>query len=477
MNVEIKKSSSINKRALKSGFWYTINSFLTRGLGIITVPLFSRVLSQEEYGMVNNFNSWLGILTIIASLNLYASITRAKIDHEEDIDSFISSILVLSTVSVTIIYIFVLLFHTKVESIMEMDINIVSYMFVYIIFSNAFSFIQTKHKAFLEYKSFTIISFMTAIVSVILSVILVTFMKEKYFARILGLTIPTMLIGAVMFITTIKKSNRIINIQYWKYALALSLPLILHVLAGNILSQFDRISIAKIHGFEEVALYGMAYNIASLLSVVWTSFNGSWVPWFYERMRENKIDEIRNTSKYYISTFMYIAILLLAFSPEIMKIMGPSNYYGGIYAIPPILLGLFFQFIYSLYTNIEFYHKKTMYIPIGTVLSAIINIVLNILFIPKFGYIMAAYTTLISYLCLFIFHYLMIEYLFDDSIFDIKLIIKYIFKFTIMSCIYTIIYKYYFLRYLITLFFILVIAYVNKDFIVKIFERIKLKLK
>ena len=48
-----------NKRAIKSGVWYIINNLVTKGLGIITIPIFSRVLTQEEYGIVNNFQSGL----------------------------------------------------------------------------------------------------------------------------------------------------------------------------------------------------------------------------------------------------------------------------------------------------------------------------------------------------------------------------------------------------------------------------------
>lgn len=468
---------SLNGRALKSGFWYTINSFLTKGLSIITVPIFSRILTQREYGIVNNFNSWLSVLTIVASLNLYASITRAKIDYEEDIDTFISSILILSTISVIILYGCTLLFQKNVQSIMGMDIKLISYMFFYIIFSNAFNFIQTKHKAFLKYKSFTIISFITVIISVILSLILVSIMKEKYFARILGITLPIMFVGLGMFFNTIKRSKKIINLKYWKYALVLSIPLILHLLAGNILSQFDRIAIAKINGFNEVALYGMAYNVASLLSIVWTSFNGAWIPWFYEKMKVNNFEEIRKVSKYYINAFMMVAILLLAFSPEIMIIMAPSNYYVAIYVIPPVLLGFLFQFMYSLYTNIEFYHKKTMYIPIGTVLSAIINIVLNIIFIPKYGYIAAAYTTLVGYMCLFIFHYFMVKYLFKDTLFNIREISKYIIIFTLIVVLYTMLYKYYTLRYLLTIILVGGALYINKNLVVRLLNLVKMKLQ
>ena len=285
-----------NKRAIKSGVWYIINNLVTKGLGIITIPIFSRVLTQEEYGIVNNFQSWLSILIVVASLNLYGSIARAKMDYEKEIDDYISSILILSTISVLIFLMCTFLLQHKLTKVMGMDIKLIIYMYLYIIFSNAFEIVQSKYKAYMEYKNFTIISFFTAVVSIITSLILVNLMQEKYFARILGLTLPVMSVGIFMYYSVLKKSKKYVNFKYWKYALGFSLPLILHLLAGNVLAQFDRIAIATVSGFEDVALYGMGYNIATLLSIVLSSFNGAWIPWFYEKMEENKYDEIRKVS-------------------------------------------------------------------------------------------------------------------------------------------------------------------------------------
>ena len=462
-----------NKRAIKSGVWYIINNLVTKGLGIITIPIFSRVLTQEEYGIVNNFQSWLSILIIVASLNLYGSIARAKMDYEKEIDDYISSILILSTISVLIFLMCTFLLQHKLTKVMGMDIKLIIYMYLYIIFSNAFEIVQSKYKAYMEYKNFTIISFFTAVVSIITSLILVNLMQEKYFARILGLTLPVMSVGIFMYYSVLKKSKKYVNFKYWKYALGFSLPLILHLLAGNVLAQFDRIAIATVSGFEDVALYGMGYNIATLLSIVLSSFNGAWIPWFYEKMEENKYDEIRKVSNYYIKAFMFIAILLLAVAPEVMVIMAPKNYYKSIYVIPPVILGIFFQFVYTLYANIEFYYKKTIYVPIGTVLSALINIILNMLLIPRYGYLVAAYTTLIGYLCLLLFHYLIVKILFETSIYNMKIVSEYIIVFTTITILYLYLYNLVIIRYIITILGVTLLVIIYKESIIEIIKKVK----
>ena len=345
-------------------------------------------------------------------------------------------------------------------------------MFVYIIFSNAFEFTQTRHKAFLKYKEFTIISFIMAITSAILSILLVNFMEKKYFARILGLTLPTIIIGLLMYIRTINRAKKCLQVKYWKYALELSIPLILHVLSGNILSQFDRIAIANITGFSDAALYGMAYNIGGLLNVVLSSFNGAWVPWFYQQMQFENFKQIREVSRYYIALFSIIGIALLAFAPEMMLIMAPPAYYKAIYVIPPVILGIFLQFIYTLYVNIEFYNKKTLYIPVGTVISAVLNIILNLLFIPQYGYIVAAYTTLIGYASLLVFHFVLVKVVFKQNIFNTKDIFAYIVLFTVFVFIYTYLYQYMFIRYIFTILVLAIIILTNREKINKVLKDI-----
>lgn len=90
--------------------------------------------------------------------------------------------------------------------------------------------------------------------------------------------------------------------------------------------------------------------------------------------------------------------------PEVVKLLASSAYWDGIKIIPPIVLSNFVIFAYTLYVNTEHYYKKTKGITVNTVVAAIVNIVLNFLFIPKFGYVAAAYTTLASYLVSFALH-------------------------------------------------------------------------
>lgn len=468
-------NNSLNKKAMKAGIWYVVNNILIKSLGIITLPLFSRILTTEEYGIINNFQSWLSVLTIVITLNLHTSIQRAKLDFEDNIDDYLASNLVLSTISCVIFYCVTIIFEEKSYQLFGMSKELITFMYIYIIFYTAFEFMQTKHRIYMKYKIFSLITMITSLLSVLLSLILVINMQEKYWGKIVGSILPIFCISLYMYGLILIKSKTYFNVNYWKYAISLSIPLIPHHLATNILAQFDRIMLTNICGFIQVGLYSMAYNVASLLSMVWVSFNGAWVPWFNEKMSKENYLEIKEATVYYIYCFFIVNILLVSFAPEIIKILAPNEYYQSIYVIPPILLGLFFQFNYSLYVNIQFYYKNNNFIPIGTILSAIINIGLNIVFIPKYGYIAAAYTTLIGYICLFIFHYHIANNICKIDIYPTNAIKKAIIANVILSIIYLALYSTIYLRYIFTISIIFIILMKEKKQIIKLFNIIKNK--
>ena len=83
-----------------------------------------------------------------------------------------------------------------------------------------------------------------------------------------------------------------------------------------------------------------------------------------------------------------------------------------------LCLATYYVFVYQLYVNIEFYHKKTGLISLGTIMAAVVNIMLNLYGIPKYGYEFAAISTVISYGCLILFHCFIVNYVIKERVID-----------------------------------------------------------
>jgi len=464
--------TSTNKLALKAGTWYVISNFLIKGIAIFTTPIFTRLLSPEAFGITQTYISWLGIFTIIGTLDIYSCVQIARHDYsDEEMDSFVSSILTISSFTVFVLYITIKLLGHNIQGFISIPEPLIDIMFLEILFTNAFTIMQTKHKAYFKYKEFILLSALIAILSPIFAIALIHIQESNlYYGKIIGSAIPKVAISIVIFFHIMKRGQVFINAKYWKYALTISVPLIPHHLAGSVLSQFDRIMINKYAGAADTGLYSLAYSYALILSVIWSSFNQAWIPWFYEKMKLNRIDEIKVFVKPYIITFVIAFIGMVFVGPEALRILGPEEYWSGKWIIPPVLLGILFQFVYSLYVNIEFYFKKTSFIPMGTVAAAIINVALNYIFIPRYGYIAAAYTTLIGYLFLFVFHFHISSKWIDEDIFDKKYIFSVLLIMIIVTTLSLVLYDLPFLRYA---FLLLIMAFITLKYYNLVIKLIK----
>ncbi len=234
--------------------------------------------------------------------------------------------------------------------------------------------------------------------------ILVCTMQDQLLGRVIGTFIPIAIFCFVLYIWTIVRGKGV-SMKYLKYALKVSFPMIWHSIAIHLLGIGDRLVIVRVLGEEKNALYSVAFTSAVIASALWNAMNSAWSPWSAERMNRGETDQMRKASRPYVLGFSVVIAIMLLVTPEILLIMGGRGYMEAVFVLPPVIVGCLCQFIYSLYVNAEFYLKKQTRIAIATMIAAGLNLGLNILLIPRFGYVAAAYTTLFGYLFLLLFHF------------------------------------------------------------------------
>ncbi|WP_081440584.1 oligosaccharide flippase family protein [Thermotoga petrophila] len=251
--------------------------------------------------------------------------------------------------------------------------------------------------------------------------------SEKFLGRVYGDVLTKTAISVVLFLIIVIRGKRLICVETWKYSLRIGLPVILHNLAGVILVQFDRFVIQDMIGPRAVGLYSYAYNLAMAPLIILGATNLAWVPWFYDKMALNEKEDIRNKSKIYNELFLLSLIVIYITIPWLGLIMAPKTYYQSLNILPIVIASYYMQFLYTLYVNFAFYFKRTLSVAVGTVLSGVINIVLNILLVPIFGYEVAALTTLISYFLLLTFHYINVRFFLKDETLSARYVFNWAF--------------------------------------------------
>lgn len=409
-------------KIVKASIWYTLSSFLLKGIGFITTPIFSRILTQEEYGIVNNFNAWLAIIAIIGTLSLSASLVRARFDYKEELNSFIKSNLLCGTLVTIFIFLIIYLNISFWEQLFVLDKKYFVIMCLTIMVNPAYDmFIQVQRFNY-KYKLVTALSVVVTLTNVGVSLLFIFLFEDNLYARILGGQLPIIVVGLCLYLYFGLKGGKI-KLSYLKYSVPMCIPFMVHSLSGTLLNSSDRAMITNLCGATDNALYSMAYNIALIVSVIWSAMNSAFSPWLGEKLNEKKYGDIMKYVYPYTVIFCVLVVGVMLTAPEVLWILGGQSYIAAKYVIPPVMVGYVFVFMYSLYVNIEQFEKKTLGMSICTLICAFINIGLNCIFIPIFGYIAAAYTTLVSYLLMYILHYFIVRHMRMQQCYDTRFLV------------------------------------------------------
>ena len=411
-------------KVIKAGIGYTLGNFLVKGLSFLTVGLFTGIMTVSDYGDYSTLMSYESIFSMLIGFTIHTSFKNAKYRYKEDFDRYISSVILLVLLSTGVFILFANLLKGINVGFANVDLISVNALFLY---SAASAFIMCYNSyvaIFYEYYSYLKVALANALGNVALSVffILVVFKNNTYMGRVVGSTLPMILIGIYVFrkLYIVRDMKKDEILKYWKWGLRYSLPTIPHGISQVVLSQFDRIMIRDMIGSEAAAIYGFAYTIFLVISVVTSSLTGVWEQWFYEQLNQENFDLIKKMAKGFAIIFFCFCLCYMLVSPEVIVILGRNErYHESIYSALPIIASGYFIFLYTFPVDIEYYYARTKLIALCTSIAAVINIVLNVMMIGRFGYISAAYTTLVTYVLYFVLHYYISRRIYARKLYDL----------------------------------------------------------
>lgn len=435
----------------KSAIVFMFASYLQQGLAFLTVPIFTRLLTPSDYGLISVYNSWFAILGTIAMLSLSAGVFNVgMLDFESDRDGYQSSMLILSNTSTLFLLLIYLIFKEQFDRIINLPHNLIMLMFLNYIFSPAIFFWVARQRYEYKYKLSACITVFTSIFSILLSIYFVIHtLQNRAVVKLWSSAVIPILLGVFLYVYLLINGKKFFVKEYWSFALKFNLPLLLHYLAFSILSGSDKVMISSMVGRREAGIYGLVYLISLAGTTAWGAINGSLVPYTFEKMRTCEYMKIDDVVKKLLIGVTIICYFLILLAPEIIKILAPRDYYEGVWIVPPTAAAVFFICLYNVFANIEFYYKKTIVIMAASIGAAFLNLLLNYIFIPRFGYIAAAYTTLISYILLAVAHYFNMCRMQEHVIYEVKYILKLSVTFILLCLSSNFLYINTFFRYII----------------------------
>ena len=473
------KYSSLS-HGVKAGLWFTFCNLVQKGISFITMPIFTRIMSQADYGIYNTYLSWYNFLLIFTSLNLsYYIFSKGMVKYEEDRDEFVLSLQSLSTTTTLIVFVIYILLRNYANKWLGLTTSLMLCMFVHLLLEPSVAYWTARKRFEYDYVRVVAVTIAMSLLNPILGIIMVLGSNNDVFARALSASITYLLFGVVLYIVIQKRSHKVFSTKYWKYALTFNLPLIPHFLSSTALSQADRVMITNMTGADNTALYSVAYSLGMVTLLFSQAIQQALLPWQYTKLKNNDYKDIQKVPSITMVIVMGINILFIAFAPEVMSIIAPKSYAEAIWAVPPVCSAVFFMYLFNLFADIEYYFEESKYVAVASILAALLNIGLNYIFIPIFGYIAAGYTTLGCYIMLAISHYICMKVIckknsFNIAPYNIKFALFVSIALLIIMVLITIFYRIAIIRYLIIA-IIIVVAMVSRNKITSVLNTISKK--
>ena len=375
---------------------YLGEGVIVAALGFAVTPILTRILSVADYGILNVFLSYVSIATIIFTLNVHSSVGRYFYDQKSDFPQFLGSIVLLST----------LLFIVSATLFVHFS-DYSWFMVASLLFLTAAAILESVfrqiYQAKLESQKIAFASVMKAVLILIFVLVLALLYSDGGVEiPLLARVVAGVLVVVYFSVVIVRHIGFGIDKAHFKFCLVYAIPLIPYALSNIVLAHFDRIMVQEIVDSASAGLYSFAYNIGFIMSLVVGALNSSFYPIFFSNYKNKEYQE-HDQSIYKTQNVIFLAfIFLLLYAEEIGAILGPAEYAEAINVVPVVVLGYVFYSYFSIYNRNFDYAKKTYISTTVMVLSVAFNVSTNYIFIPQYGYIAAAYTTLGSYILLFL---------------------------------------------------------------------------
>lgn len=388
-------------------------------------------MTTFDYGIVSSMQVLHIFIALTFTLALDLAIFRIYHDYKNEKDKrdflgtlFISFLLI--SVFFSLIYIlfqnkFVLIF--KSIEFSPYYILTIGYTFLNIFSIIPLIYLQTTHKA----KSYIFLSFLSVGLSTCLILYFIVIKQQGAVGYLKGEFFSKLVLSPIFLYITIKIVNFKFSYPKLINTLKFSLPMIPGLLSAWVLNLSDRVFIERYFSLDEVAIYSVSYKISTIVLIMSGAFALAYNPFFYEKAASsNQIIAKKALSfinNIYVIISFYFSVGLILFANNIFDIFFNETYSSGYTIVPLIVLGCFFCIVTGILNLMFYQEKKSLQLMYIAMIGAVLNIILNFMFIPKFGMEGAALSTFICFLIilLIVYKYAKLYYFIE---FDFRLIFR-----------------------------------------------------
>lgn len=409
------------KSLVKDTAIYGLSSIIGRFLNYLLVPLYTYRLAAAsgEYGVITNLYAYTALLLVILTYGMETTFFRFANKEGENPDKVFSTILrtvaTTSMMFVAIIFIFLkpistamgYAAHPSYIWVMAMVVALDAFQ------SIPFAYLRYKNKA-IKFASLKLLFIALNIGLNLCYYLLFPIMYEHNPASVSAIYDPAVGAGYAFYINLFCTS--VITLFFWKELkgfrfgfdagllkrmLSYSWPILVLGIAGILNQTFDKIAFPSIYSGEDanqqLGIYGACTKIAMIMAMITQAFRYAYEPFVFAGAKERDSRETYAKGMKYFIIFTLLAFLGVIAYMDILKFIIDKSYWEGLRVVPIVMAA---EIMMGIYFNLSFWYKLTDKTIWGAVFSGagcLVLILINILFVPKFGYMACAWAGFAGY--------------------------------------------------------------------------------
>ncbi|WP_027685907.1 lipopolysaccharide biosynthesis protein [Rhizobium leguminosarum] len=371
-----------NLHVIRSVFVFTATNALASGLPLLLLPILTRVLSPEDYGLVAMYSVFLTALGALTGLSVHGAVGMRYFDRDEiDFPKYVGSCLAILVATTSIVFVSVTLLQVPLIALTNLPGK---WLLIAVLTSGMQFLLLTMLSIFQSAKQagmFSLLRIGQAVIDALLSLVLVVSFGLAWEGRLIGISVAIAILGTIslgmLFYGRWIDLN--IRVDYVRNALKFGVPLVPHVVGGMLIAMVDRLLITNYLDLASTGIYMVAIQIGLGVNLLSDACSRAVSPWLIEAIKENRHQKNVLIAKFcmiYFAALLILALMVGLLAPWILPFLVGQAFMNASSFVMLIALGQAFGGMYLVVANVIFYREKTAYLAGITISCGILNLAL-----------------------------------------------------------------------------------------------------
>ncbi|MGM8060720.1 lipopolysaccharide biosynthesis protein [Vogesella indigofera] len=387
---------------------YTISNFAVAGIPFLLLPVLTRILSPEDYGLIAMFTMVVSFFVVAAGLNIHGAVMVRYFEPKKfSMPCYVSTTLCILIITTVLLAIFVWIFSRQIQLITALPLKWLMLAVIVAAFQFLVQTLLTLWQASKQPLKFGALRLNHALMDGLVSILLVVVMLYSWQGRLFGIALAWT-VTALIALYWLRREHwltRNLSMAYAKDALRYGIPLLPHAIGGLLLATADRFMVTNFLDVASTGIYLVAIQIGLILGIAADAFNKAFAPWLMESLHNADLAKKRKIVRHTYLYFIVIIFLALAGSvcaPQLLGILVGPKYQSASPIIGYIMLGNAFTGMYYMVTNYIFFARRTELLSVLTISVGVITTLFNWQLIQINGITGAAQAFMIGQALLFL---------------------------------------------------------------------------